>query len=684
MIVATMAAPNGVLSGALGNWQRSPPAPDGNPLYVTLATASSTEDTDSVAAAEWSVPAVVAENGAPGVALPGRAVVFLYQGGVAAPAAPSGTFTYTFATESLSGGTLNGWSQTRPAADANPCWAIAATALNASGTGTIPATTFSSPVQLASGCGTNPTFATAILFQRAASMPAAPVDALTYTFPAGIDQWPRAVRSDLMLATDGNIYFASSGGGNSGGTVSRLRPDGTLSVLYSFATAEEGVLPFGSLMQASDGNLYGTTYLGGEDGAGTVFKLTLAGEFTQLHAFTAKDDDPRWPYTGLVEAGDGKLYGTVRIGGAPNKGAIFRISTTGTYELLHTFEGPDGQDPQGRLALGSDGQLYGTTMLGGSSNRGVIYRISTAGEFQLLYSFPSLSGFNIYGYAINATGANPRSGLLRAADGSFYGTAYQGGSGGNGTLYRFEMIGNTAEVTVLHAFQGWAFDGGFPLVVPVLGPDGSLYGTSERGGYADNGAVWKVAPDGTATLVHAFSSATALSTSAGGYNPYSGVLFANGSLYGVTYSDAINSAGILFKLEEDAGGGLPVELTVSQRETLVDLPIQITWNAPAAVTCDKFGAWNEPVDVNDPAHITPISGTQTVTPFVDTTYVYGLACADASGVIHNAFVAIDASAPPLTTIDGGEIIGGGELSWLLLVLLAALLFVKIFRETRCS
>ena len=508
-----------------------------------------------------------------------------------------------------------------------------------------------------------------------------------YTFgspPEDLEDPPSKVRSDLILATDGNIYFASSGGGKGAGTVSRVAPDGTLSVVHAFADANEGYLPFGSLIQASDGNLYGTTYLGGEDGAGTVFKLSLTGDFTVLHEFSAGTNDPRWPYTGLVEAGDGNFYGTTRVGGASDKGAIFRISPTGTFELLHSFSGADGQDPQGQLEVDSDGQMYGTTMMGGSSNRGVIYRITTAGDFQQLYSFPSLSAFNAYGYAINSTGANPRAGLVRTDPGVFYGAAYQGGASGNGTLYRAEINGDTADVTVLHSFEGWAFDGGFPLVVPVVGPDGSLYGTSERGGYADSGAVWKVALDGTSTLVHSFATATALSSAAGGYKPYSGVLFANGTLYGVTYTDGLKNVGILFKLEEDTGGGLPIDFTVSKTSALLDEPIEISWNAPAAVTCDKFGSWNEPVDENDPAHVTPITGTQTVTPFVDTVYVYGLACTDADGVVHNAFTAVDVRAPPLQSTDGGAIIGGGELSWLLLALLAALLFVKILRETRSS
>lgn len=493
------------------------------------------------------------------------------------------------------------------------------------------------------------------------------------------DSVPKAVRDKLLLADDGNIYFTSSQGGTGYGNVARLAPDGAASPVYTFA-GDDGFSPFAGLIQASDGNLYGTTYYGGPDRRGSVFKLTLAGALTTVHNFADGGEEGTNPYTGLVQAGDGNLYGTARLGGEFDKGVVFRVALDGTgFTVLHSFNGDDGQDPQGQLVLDSDGMLYGTTMLGGSGNRGVIYRISTTGDYQLLYSFPRLNAFNDVGLATNSTGANPRAALLRTADGVFYGTAYQGGQYGNGTLFRAEVVGNAANVSVIHAFEGWSFDGGFPVSSVVQGPDGDFYGTSESGGYGDNGAVWRVAQDGTSfALLHGY-----LGTATDGLTPYASPMFANGNLYAVSSTDNTGAAGAIVKLERDTGGGLPVEFTVSATQIDVGQSVQIAWSAPTAVSCDKFSSWNEPAAETDPEHITPTSGTKTVTPGAGV-YTYGLSCTDASNVVHNALLGLVVNPPPLKSVDGGTIVGGGELSWLLLALLAALLFVKILKETRSS
>jgi len=410
-----------------------------------------------------------------------------------------------------------------------------------------------------------------------------------------------------------------------------------------------------------------------------VFKLTLAGDFTVLHTFTDGSKDPKFPYTGLAQGPDGNLYGTTLNGGSHEKGTIFRISTTGTFSVVHDFAGDEGSTPEGRLVVGADGKLYGTTLLGGSKNRGVIYRITTDGQYERLYSFPGLNAFNAFGLATNSNGANPRSGLLRVGNDKFYGTAYQGGAGGYGTLYSVTLNGASVDVATVHDFGGAPFDAGFPLAAPVLGPDGSLYGTSQRGGYSDIGVAWKVAADGTATMLHSFSGG-----GADGSQPYAGLLFANGALYGVSNTDDVSGAGVIIKLVGDTGSGLPVQIAATAKEITLGESVEISWNSPGAVTCDKSGAWNESVLETDPEHITPASGTKTVSPGVGL-YTYALACTDAGNVVHNGYVGILVNPPVLASVDGGEIIdGGGALSWLLLVLFAALLIRKLIKETRSS
>jgi uncharacterized repeat protein (TIGR03803 family) len=498
---------------------------------------------------------------------------------------------------------------------------------------------------------------------------------------------PKSPRSDMLLASDGNLYFASSAGGKGFGGVGKLAPDGTVTAVYSFSDGAEGLSAFGGLAQGRDGHLYGTTYFGGAYSTGTVFRVTLDGVFTKLHEFGESDKtkEPKFPYTGLVQGtgSDDSFYGTTRLGGANNKGTIYRITASGEFSVIYNFGGSDGEEPQGRLVAGSDGSLYGTTVLGGSGNRGVIYRITAAGVYTRLYSFPSLRSFNEFGAAINSTGANPRAGLIRVAGAggdTFYGTAYQGGDHGNGTLFRAVVSGDSATVTTVHSFGGWPFDGGFPLSAPVLGPDGNFYGTTLQGGYNVIGAVWKVTPAGASEMLH-----SAFGGGEDGSQLYASVAFdALGNLLAISNTDDVGGAGVIFKVEQqDSGGNLPVNLSVSATEVVVNSKATITWSAPAAVTCDKFGSWNESTVETEPKFITPTAGSEEVDPAIGL-YTYGLACTDATGLVHNGYVALLVTAPPLETVDGGQIVGGGSLSLLLLALFAALLVRKILKETRSS
>ncbi|MEY2854586.1 MAG: hypothetical protein RL030_1718, partial [Pseudomonadota bacterium] len=265
---------------------------------------------------------------------------------------------------------------------------------------------------------------------------------------APAENTPTNIRGDLLLADDGNFYVSSFAGGSSGaGAVARITPAGAVTVLGSFTGTDGlGAQSYAKLVQANDGNLYGTTYLGGKDGRGTVFKQTLSGTLTTLYGFPSGKAAPMLPYAGLVQAPDGNLYGSTMRGGAADAGTVFRLTLAGELTVLHEFTGKDGQNPEGTLIVGHDGNLYGTTLIGGESDRGVIYRIATGGTYTLLYSFPPLGEFNTSGLATNATGANPRSALLLAADGNYYGTAYQGGTFGFGTVFRMTPAGTVSTV----------------------------------------------------------------------------------------------------------------------------------------------------------------------------------------------------------------------------------------------
>ncbi len=487
--------------------------------------------------------------------------------------------------------------------------------------------------------------------------------------PAIAADAPAAVRGDLLLANDGNIYYMSSIG-TTRGFVGKLTPDGTFSTLHAFADADEGASPFAGVMQASNGDLYGTTYLGGTEGAGTVFRVTLGGQYTVLRSLGASKTDAALPYTGLVQAGDGKIYGTTLRGGNNDKGTIFRMGVAGdNFEIIHHFDGSDGENPEGTLIVGAGGELYGTTLQGGAANRGTIYRINTTSTILTsLYSFPSLSAFS-GGVAINATGANPRAKLLLAADGNYYGTAYQGGPAGYGTVFRMTPAG---VVSVVYSFAGPAKGGVYPLAGVVQDAAGNFYGTTngntDQGGI-DLGSAWRISSTGQFSLLHAF-----IDLAADGLKPYAGLLLANGSIYGVSSTDGLLGTGSIFKLDVGSNGVLPVELAVSPTELtaefLVGVNATITWSSTGAATCTKSGAWA--------AGDTTTSGTQTVTLSAPGIYTYVLSCTDGAGVVRNAYTVLTVKAPPLEPVDGGG--GAGALSVPLLLLLAVLLFRRNSRE----
>lgn len=486
---------------------------------------------------------------------------------------------------------------------------------------------------------------------------------------SGVTDAPTAPRGDLLLANDGNIYFVSSAGGKGGGAIGKLAPDGTLSVLYASASSGEGVSSYARLVQGSDGNLYGTTYLGGEHGAGVVFRVTLAGTYTVLYSFDDARRAPKLPYTGLVQAADGYLYGTTLRGGEQDKGTVFRIATDGTgFTVLHEFDGGAGENPEGTLVVGDDGALYGTTLQGGADNRGTIYSITTAGDFHLLFSFPRLSEFNTNGLATNTVGANPRAALLNLG-GVFYGTAYQGGEHGFGTVFRVTSAG---EVSVVHAFTGPSTGAGFPLSGLSTDGAGNLYGTTERGGSINRGTAYRIDAAGAFTLLHSFGG-----SAVEGMQPYAGLLLANASIYAATFSDLFAGGGAIAKLDLGTEGVLPVDVLVSATDITVGSSIEVSWNAPADATCTRISFEGSTTWTG----ATTVSGTESVTPSTAGIYTYGLSCTDAASVVRNAYATVVVRALPREPVDGGRS-GGGALSLPLLALLAALLARKYLKETR--
>jgi uncharacterized repeat protein (TIGR03803 family) len=237
----------------------------------------------------------------------------------------------------------------------------------------------------------------------------------------------------LIQAVDGFLYGTTmlGGGEDSQGAVFKMSLNGTLVVLHDFS-GTDGAYPFAGLLQATDGNFYGTTFAGGADhgdctdgGCGTLFKITPSGKFTSLYSFCTQKHcaDGERPRSVLVQGTDGKLYGTTELGGEYGDGTIFRLSPNGRLTTLYSFCSqtgcPDGENPLTGLALGSDGNFYGTTSYGGNHEGGTAFSITPSGQLTTLYNFCSENDC--------ADGDAPEGGLIQATDGSFYGTTYLGG-----------------------------------------------------------------------------------------------------------------------------------------------------------------------------------------------------------------------------------------------------------------
>jgi uncharacterized repeat protein (TIGR03803 family) len=305
-----------------------------------------------------------------------------------------------------------------------------------------------------------------------------------YSFTGGTDG--ANPYAGLIQSNDGNFYGTTVQAGSSGvGTIFRITVAGTLTTLYSFSGGTDGSNPYAGLIQATDGNFYGTTFNGGNGHFGTVFKITAGGALATLHSFT--NTDGANPYAGLVQATDGSLYGTTPFG-AHGWGTVFRITSNGALATLYSFtNGTDGANPFAGLIQATDGSFYGTTFAGGPSNAGTVFSITTGGRLSTLHSFDGIDG------------AAPYAVLVQAVDGNFYGTAWENGEYSSGTVFKITPSG---ALTTLHSFDGT--DGSYPLAGMVRANDGSLYGTTYSGGANGFGTIFRLS---------GLASSTALVTS---------------------------------------------------------------------------------------------------------------------------------------------------------------------------
>jgi uncharacterized repeat protein (TIGR03803 family) len=333
-------------------------------------------------------------------------------------------------------------------------------------------------------------------------------------------------------------------------------------VLHNFAAnGTDGYYPEAGLIVDAAGNLYGTTVAGGAYNSGTVFELTPAagGGWTEkvLYSFSGNGTDGRAPYAGLIFDAAGNLYGTTQYGGTYGLGTVFELTPAGggswTEKVLYSFSGngTDGATPEAGLIFDAAGNLYGTTYQGGTYGYGTVFELTPAGGGG--WTEQVLHSFNNNG----ADGSLPAAGLIFDAAGNLYGTTSYGGTYFYyGTVFELTpAAGGGWTEQVLHSFNNNGTDGITPLSAGLIfDAAGNLYGTTFAGGTYGYGTVFELTPAGggswTEKVLHNFGNGT------DGAGPLAGLIFdAAGNLYGTTGGGSSYGDGTVFELTPTAGGG---------------------------------------------------------------------------------------------------------------------------------
>ena len=397
----------------------------------------------------------------------------------------------------------------------------------------------------------------------------------------------------LVRDSSGNLYGTTqSGSAGGGGTVYKVKPDGSgFQILHGFAyPSPDGTVPAGPVALDGSGNLYGTTFFGGTDDHGVLFKLRTDGsgfdvrrfaapsdgahpmgsilidgstlrattfqggaggvgtlyavdvdgsDFSVLHVFGVGILDGADPRAGLISDADGTLYGTSCDGQPGGHGTVFRVRPDGSgFTILHgfPFDASDGEDPSAPLLLDSAGNLYGTAYDGGSAGFGTAFKVGVDGSgFKVLRGFTGFPG----------DGAFPPGALVADGSGNLYGVTFNGGSDDTGMVFRVKSDGSG--FTILHSFGGGVGDGAYPLGALIADSSENLYGTTEGGGGEGVGTVFRMKTNGTGfSVIHSFRD-----DPADGEFPEAALVLDSGNLYGTTSLGGAAGTGTVFRLKTD-------------------------------------------------------------------------------------------------------------------------------------
>jgi len=361
-------------------------------------------------------------------------------------------------------------------------------------------------------------------------------------------------RGALIQAADGHLYGTTrNGGANKSGAIYKISANGEYTALYSFCALTlcgDGSQPVAPLLQTSDGQIYGTTYYGGASSSGTVFTITPGGALTTLHSFCSEGNscpEGAFPLAGVIQASDGNLYGTTFFGPGGNLGTIFQITPAGTLTTLYKFCGGGVRCRQAgnpeQLLQGTDGNFYGTDYLGGSGGYGTVFRFSSGNTLDTVHHFC------VGGVMGCPAGANPVVGMVEAVNGDFYGVS-GGGASGEGMIFRINPNGTFVRLYSFCSQTGCA-DGAAPYAELVQATDGNLYGTTSQGGAHSGGTIFRITPEGALTSLYSFCAQSGCPE---GSLPMTALVQdTDGELYGTTFYGGASGNGTVYRLST----GLP-------------------------------------------------------------------------------------------------------------------------------
>jgi uncharacterized repeat protein (TIGR03803 family) len=311
-------------------------------------------------------------------------------------------------------------------------------------------------------------------------------------------------------------------------------------LLHTFTGVPDGNVPVGALIDL-DGVLYSTTNFGGDtskncspgDGCGTVYQVQIASDTESvIYRFKAKAKGLR-PYAGLTDV-NGTLYGTTQVGGKHNQGTVFTITPSGSENVVHSFAGEpkDGAYPRAELT-DVNGVLYGTTYEGGTNGLGTVFSITTGTTGSTEQVLHSFQG--------GADGAEPLGNVIEV-NGTIYGTTLAGGAYNDGTVF---AISGSGQESVLHSFKGKS-DGAQPFA-GLIDVNGTLYGTTEEGGTHSKGTVFAITTSGGENVVYSFAGGTDSAF------PYAGLTLVNGQIYGVASHGGTDNDGTIYTVTPSGG-----------------------------------------------------------------------------------------------------------------------------------